>query len=206
MMEISFEFETAKAIPIETTDVRRLGAAKWAAHATARFCSVIDVPGVLRGRLQGALENIAAEASDDARRFLLVGTDAVALAPLVFFVADHELSRQDEADFLWDCSAILPPAALRVETQHLGVGFSSTLAQRKDGSDFGTRRWLFFGQGLTVGALLGPVAPYTLAVVEPIAEIILAGAKVEGFSPRANEERVEELAGSVVKFGEDWQA
>ncbi|MFF5625247.1 hypothetical protein [Microbacterium sp. LWH10-1.2] len=206
MMEIGFDFELAKAIPVETADVRQLGAAEWAAQAVSRFTAVVDVPVALRPRLQGALESVAAEVSDDARRFLLVGTDAAVLAPLVFFVVDRELTRQEQADFLWAPSAILPPASLRVETAHLGVGFSSTLAQREDGVDFGTRRWLFFGQGLTAGALLGPVAPYSLAVAEPIAESILSAARVEGFVPLANHDRVEELLAAVVRAGDEWKA
>jgi len=205
-MQITFDFEMTSAIPVDIDDIRRLGVAEWAADAAARFTAAVDTPVELHDRLRSALSSVASEASDDARRFLLVGIDALALAPFVFFVTDGELTRQEQAEFLWSPTAILPPAPLRSETEHLGVGFSSTLAQREDGVDFGTRRWLFFGQGRTAGALLGPVAPYALAVLEPVAERILATARAEGFVALHADDRVTELESAVVRAGDDWKA
>ncbi|WP_217178562.1 hypothetical protein [Streptomyces sp. AC495_CC817] len=204
MMDISFDFERADAIPISILDDGVQSPQEWAAAARAAYTAAVAVPEELQPRLEGALATLAARATPDARSFLLVGTDAAALAPLTIVVARSEFTRAEQAEFLWSPSAVLPPAPLRVEAEHLGVGFSSTLAQREDGEDFGTRRWLFFGRGMTVGAVLGPVAPYLLAVVEPLAEGVLHGMRVDGFEPLPNEDRVAELVSAVVRIGDEW--
>lgn len=206
MMDIFFDYERADAIPISIGENGPQSPAEWAAGARSEYTAAVEVPEELHARLERALETLATRATPDARLFLLVGPDAAALATLTIVVAQSEFSRQEQAEFLWSPTAILPPAPLRVETEHLGVGFSATLAQRENGEDFGTRRWLFFGSGMTIGAVLGPVLPYLLAVVEPLAEGVLNGMRVDGFTPLLSEERVAELVSAVVKKGDEWQA
>ncbi|MFE6996019.1 hypothetical protein ACFVAE_08700 [Microbacterium sp. NPDC057659] len=207
MSDISFDYPRGSAIPIAHDDGTQQTAAEWAAQTAAEYASAVTVPEQLRARLEHALTTLAAESTTGTNRFLLVGTDALALAPFTIVVAQNEFTRDEQAEFLWSPSAILPPGQARIETDHLGAGISSTLAQREDGADFATTRWLFFGQGLTVGAVLGPVPPYMLAVVLPTAEEILKRMQVSGFTPLpGGEERVDELVAAVIRGGDEWQA
>ena len=103
-----------------------------------------------------------------------------------------------------DDAALLPPTTEIVETDHLGPGFSTTLLERHGDHDFGFRRWLFVGQNATLGAVLGPVAPYGLAFVEEVAAGILRASELEGFEPATDRTRLEELDRAVTRVGEDW--
>jgi hypothetical protein len=69
---------------------------------------------------------------------------------------------------------------------------------------FATRRWVFPGEDAAVSAMLGPVAPPALAVVEAIAEQVLASTRVRGFQPVENRARLDALHAAAQRSGEAW--
>lgn len=177
----------------------------WARAAAEDFGVRAGADADLVRRIEGALDDLVAMSTDDRRTMLLVSRPTGAIAPLTVFVSDAPLTERQQADFLWSPSAVLPPTPERTASENLGEGFSATLLQREGGRDFATRRWLFFGEDRTVGALLGPVmVPYALAVLAPLAELALAGSRVPGFAPADAEQRISELEQACARAGEAW--
>lgn len=203
-MELALAYAPDRVIPVPAERVSPSERAAWARRAAEDFTRETGAHSDVAARVEAALVEVAAQADDDRRLLLVVGVDGGVVAPLMISVITHELSRQEQADFLWSNTAILPVTPRLTETDALGTGFSSTLAQRENGLDFATRRWIFFGDGATVCAMLGPVVPYGLAFVEPFAEAVLASASLSGFVPRADPERLDELVSAVVRPGDDW--
>ena len=177
----------------------------WARRAALRFGETAGADAALVRRIEAALDQLVQLAQADRRTLLLVSVPGAAMAPFTIFVSETAPTLQEQAEFLWSPNAVLPPTPGRTPSAHLGEGFSATLLHREPERDFATRRWLFFGSDRAVGALLGPVlAPYALAVLEPIAEDILAGSRVDGFVPDAAEARLAELEAACARAGETW--
>jgi len=200
-MQITIAYDEDRSIPVPVLPAAER--ATWAEQTAAAFATRVGGGDRLRQGVAAALDRLAVLADDDSRLLLLIGADGAVLAPLLLFVVPHELDEREQADFLWQSSALLPPTPTVVTTTHFGTGFSSGLAQREDGTDFSTRRWLFFGSGMTVAALLGPVAAQGLGLVEGVAEALLEASSLEGFVPCedvAKAERLEAL-GSPVQEG-----
>ena len=203
-MELAIAYAPDRIIPIPSERLSPQEQAAWARQAAAEFARATDAHSDVAAQIEAALASVAAQADDDRRLLLVVGIDGGVVAPLMISVITHELSRQEQADFLWSNTAILPVTPRLTETDSLGTGFSTTLAQRENGLDFATRRWIFFGEGATVCAMLGPVVPYGLAFVEPFAEAALASTSLTGFVPRVDPARLDELVAAVVRPGDDW--
>lgn len=203
-MELAIAYAPDRVIPVPAERLSPQEQAAWARQAAADFIRDAGAHSDVAAQVETALVAVAAQADDDRRLLLVVGVDGGVVAPLMISVITHELSRQEQADFLWSPTAILPVTPRLTETDALGTGFSATLAQRENDLDFATRRWIFFGEGATVCAMLGPVVPYGLAFVEPFAEAALASASLSGFVPRADSERLDELVSAVVRPGDDW--
>jgi hypothetical protein len=202
-MQITIAYDEDRSIPVPVLPVAER--ATWAEQTAAAFAARVGGGDQLRQGVASALDRLTVLADDDSRLLLLIGADGAMLAPLLLFVVPHELDEREQADFLWQPSALLPPTPTVVTTTHLGTGFSSGLAQREDGADFSTRRWLFFGSGMTVAALLGPVAPLGLGLVEAIADALLAESWVEGFVPREDVAKAQRLDALASPAQEGWR-
>lgn len=203
-MELEITYAPDRVIPVPAERLSPQEQQAWARQAAADFTRDAGAHSATVAPIEDALRAVMAGVDDDRRLLLIVGVDGGVVAPLMISVITHELSRQEQADFLWSNTAILPVTPRLTETESLGTGFSSTLAQRENGLDFATRRWIFFGEGATVCAMLGPVVPYGMAFVEPFAEAALASATLSGFTPRVDQERLDELVAAVVRPGDDW--
>lgn len=204
-MNLTLNYDPSRIIPVPFERRTPEGHAAWAHRAAADFVREAGLHPDAVQRIQAALVPLASEADDDRRLLLVVGMDGAVVAPFIIAASEHEMSRRDQAEFLWSNTAILPATPRLTETDGFGVGFSSTLAQRADGYDFATRRWIFFGEGMTVCAMLGPVVPYGMAFVEPFAESALVTSSIEGFAPKRDRTRVDELVSAVVRPGDDWE-
>lgn len=205
MTTIDFTYPGDHAVPVPFEQRSPAEHAEWA-EATARELAprFADVPD-FASRVEAALADLASRADDAHRLFLVISPDGSGMAPLVVSVADAPLTRAEQAAFLWSPSVILPPTPDETETAHLGAGFSVTLLQEENGVQFATRRWLFLGENGAVGAVLGPVAPYSLVIVEGVAELILEGSRVDGFVPSTDRTRIDELHAQSVRSGESWK-
>ncbi|CAN7207358.1 MULTISPECIES: hypothetical protein [Microbacterium] len=203
-MDLALSYAPDRIIPIPGERLSPQEQVTWARQTAEDFARDAGAHSTVAAQIETALLAVAAQADDDRRLLLVVGVDGGVVAPLMISVITHELSRQEQADFLWSSTAILPVTPRLTETDALGTGFSSTLAQRENGLDFATRRWIFFGEGTTVCAMLGPVVPYGMAFVEPFAEAVLTTASLSDFVPRSDPERLEELVSAVVRPGDDW--
>ncbi|MFC4140721.1 MULTISPECIES: hypothetical protein [unclassified Microbacterium] len=203
-MEIALEYAPDGVIPVPTERLSSAESAAWARETAAGFARDLGSDDEVGTRIESALLAVRAQADDDRKFMLIVGADGGVVAPLMISVIAHELSRAEQADFLWSNTAILPVTPRLTETEALGTGFSATLAQRENGLDFATRRWIFFGTGATVCAMLGPVVPYGMAFVEPFAEAALSSAALSGFVPRPDPARLDELVSAVTRPGDEW--
>lgn len=201
-MQITIVYDEDRSIAVPVLPPAERAA--WAEQTAAAYASRVRGGDSLRLGIVAALVRLTALADEESRLLLLVGADGAVLAPLLVFVVPHELSEREQADFLWHPSALLPPTPTVVTTTHLGTGFSSGLAQRENGADFSTRRWLFFGSGMTVAALLGPVAPLGLGLVDGIADELLKASSVEGFVPRDDVAKAERLDALASPSREGW--
>lgn len=204
-MELKLEYDPSRIIPVPYEQRTLDGHTDWAHRTAVDFVQAAELHTDVTARIEDALTTLAGEADDDRRVLLVVGMDGAVVAPLIIAASLRELPRQEQADFLWSNTAILPATPRLTETDGFGVGFSATLAQREHGYDFATRRWIFFGEGMTVCAMLGPVVPYGMAFVEPFAESLLVASSLEGFVPKQDRTRVDELVSAVVRPGDDWQ-
>lgn len=204
MTQLRLNFSDERAIPVDFAGGAEPDRARWAADTARSFCERSGIDTAHLQRLTGALVGLYALTDGDRRALLLVSADAQVLAPLTFTVADTQLSPRERGDFLWSPSALLPPTTALTETEHLGTGVSSTLLQREQERDFATRRWLFLGETSTVGALLGPVAPYGLSAVEETAEQVLQTSSLEGFVAVADPDWALRLEAAGVRVGDTW--
>ena len=203
-MDLTLNYDASRLIPVPFERRTSEGHAAWARRAASDFVQASGLHGDVVPRIEAALVPLTSEAGDDRSVLLVVGLDGGVVAPFVIAASPYEMPRQEQADLLWSNTAILPATPRLTETDGFGVGFSSTLAQRADGYDFATRRWIFFGEGMTVCAMLGPVVPYGMAFVEPFAESALVTSSIEGFVPKSDRTRVDELVSAVVRPGDDW--
>lgn len=204
-MDLALNYDETRVIPVPHESRTQTEAEQWARRAAAEYEQLVPLHPQSQERVQRALADLAMRTSDDQRLLLVVGVEGAVLAPLMIAINPEELSRREQAEFLWSNTAILPPTPRITESEGFGPGFSSTLAQQEAGNDFATRRWLFFGEGLTLGAMLGPVPPYGLAFVEPFAEALLASSSASGFVPKQDRSHVESLLSAVTTFGDGWQ-
>ena len=203
-MQINLRHDPDWSIPVPHVERPTADRALWARETANRFAATAGLDDAATERVAAALDDIAGATGDDRRSMLLIGADARVLAPFTIFAAAEPIAEHERAAFLWSSSALLPPTTEIVETDHLGPGFSTTLLERHGDHDFGFRRWLFVGQNATLGAVLGPVAPYGLAFVEEVAAGILRASELEGFDPATDRTRLEELDRAVTRVGEDW--
>lgn len=203
-MQINLRHDPAWAIPVPHVERSDAELALWARESAHRFAADAGRDDATAERLAAALIDIAAATGEDRRSMLLIGADARVLAPFTVFAAAEPISDEEQAEFLWASSALLPATTEVVETEHLGAGISATLLERHGDHDFGFRRWLFVGRNATLAAVLGPVAPYGMAFVEEIAAGILRASELEGFAPATDRVRVEALDRAVSRAGEDW--
>lgn len=159
---------------------------------------------IIAERVASALRDIAAASQPDQLSMLIVGAGGRVLAPLIVLLAAEPLDPAEQAAFLWSPAALLPPAVEAVESDGLGAGVSVTLLERHGDWDAGFRRWLFLGANATVGAVLGPCAPYGLAFAAPIAEQVLRDSTAEEFLPSGDRARIAELVAAGAPQGESW--
>ncbi|WEK61972.1 MAG: hypothetical protein P0Y60_04220 [Candidatus Microbacterium colombiense] len=203
-MELAIAYAPDRVIPVPAERLAPHEREAWARQAAEDFTRDSGVHSQVAAQVEAALLAVAEQADGDRRLLLVVGAEGAVVAPLMVSVITHELSRQEQAEFLWSNTAILPVTPRLTETESLGTGFSTTLAQRENDLDYATRRWIFFGEGATVCAMLGPVVPYGMAFVEPFADAALASATLSGFVPRADPARLDELVAAVVRPGDEW--
>ncbi|HEY9306984.1 MAG TPA: hypothetical protein VIP82_04190 [Microbacterium sp.] len=203
-MQINLRHDPERSLPVPHVERSADERALWARETAYAFAAREGFDDAAAERITAALNDIAGATGDDRRNLLLIGADGRVLAPFTVFAASEPLAEAEQAAFLWSASALLPPTTEVVESAQLGAGISVTLLERHDDHDYGFRRWLFVGQNATLGAVLGPVAPYGLAFVEGVAGSILHESVLEGFLPSADRTRVEELDAAVVRAGEDW--
>ncbi|MEV4687497.1 hypothetical protein [Microbacterium sp. LWH3-1.2] len=204
-MQITLRHDPERTIAVPHAERSAAERTVWAREAAYAFAARNDVEEAVADRLSLALEDIASATGDDRRNLLIVGAEGRVLAPLTVFAAAEPLAEAEQAAFLWSPSALLPATTEVVESEQFGPGFTATLLERHGDHDFGFRRWLFVGRNATVGAILGPVAPYGLAFVEEIAAEVLRESALEGFVPTSDRTRVDQLDSAVVRVGEEWQ-
>jgi hypothetical protein len=203
-MQITLRHDPERSIPVPHAERSTEERVRWARETGYSFAARAGLGDDSAQRIAAALDDIAGTTGDDHRNLLLLGADARVLSPLTVFVADEQVPDDQQAAFLWSSRALLPATTEIVETEHLGVGISATLLERHGERDFGLRRWLFVGENASLGAVLGPVAPYGLVFVEEVAAVILRESTVEGFLPVSDRTRVEALDRAVTRVGEDW--
>jgi hypothetical protein len=203
-MQINLRHDPERSLPVPHVERSADERALWARETAYAFAAREGFDDATAERITAALSDIAGATGDDRRNLLLIGADGRVLAPFTVFATSEPLAEAEQAAFLWSATALLPPTTEVVESAQLGAGISVTLLERHDDHDYGFRRWLFVGQKATLGAVLGPVAPYGLAFVEGVAGSILHESVLEGFLPSADRTRVEALDAAVVRAGEDW--
>ncbi|WP_106816893.1 hypothetical protein [Microbacterium timonense] len=203
-MQITLRHDPARTIPVDdalrSPDERTI----WARESAYAFAARNGLDDAAAERIALALEDVAAATGDDRKNLLLVGAEGRVVAPLTVFAAAEPLTDAEQAAFLWSPAALLPATTEVVASEHLGPGFSATLLERHGDHDFGFRRWLFVGENATVGAVLGPVAPYGLIFVEDAAADVMRESTLDGFIPARDDTRVRELDAAVTRVGEDW--
>ena len=203
MTQLDISYPEDLCIPIDPTSG---DPELWAAATADGFgeATGLDPDGV--SRVRAALTGLMRLAEPSSRLLLVVAPEARFLAPLRITVSDDALSRDEQAAYLWSTDAILPPTAELLETPELGAGITVALLQKQGDIQFATRRWLFPGENGAVGALLGPVQPYGLAVVQPTADAVIEQLHVEGFIPAADRTDLERWEAAAGRSGESWTA
>ena len=201
MTDLDIAYPAHRCIPIEPSSADH---ASWADEASKAYGldTELDDEGVKRVRV--ALLDLARLVDSSSRLLLVISPDAAVLAPLRLTLSAEPLTRAQQAEFLWSTDAILPPTAEVIDSDDLGAGITVALLQQQGEIQFATRRWLFPGQNAAVGALLGPVPPYGLAVVQEIADPIIEQMRVDGFVPTADRAGLERFEAATVRGGEGW--
>ena len=201
MTDLDIAYPAHRCIPIDPPAAEH---AAWARETAQVFGADtgLDASGV--ERVAAALTDLARLADPVSRLLLIVTPDAAVLAPLRITVSAEPLDHAAQADFLWSTDAILPPTAEVIDSDDLGAGITVALLQQQGEIQFATRRWLFPGQNAAVGALLGPVPPYGLALVQEIADPIIEQMRVDGFVPTADRAALERFEAATVRGGEGW--
>ncbi|MBY6060025.1 hypothetical protein [Microbacterium esteraromaticum] len=205
MSEFELNYRTDLAIPIAPI-ASVAERTEWARSRAQEFITASTLVAEAADRIEAALADLAGKADDDSMIALLVSEDASVLAPLTIYTTAQPMSDRAVARFLSTPATLLPPTGQTTQTQHLGVGFSSTLLESSDEVNYSTRRWVFFGESSTVTALLGPVIPaQAIALVEPIAEVFLEASRAVDFEPAQDPHRVTRLLAMTEKVGDKWE-
>jgi hypothetical protein len=204
MTDFELNYRTDLTIPVPPmSSEERVG---WARRTAQEFVTAAAPSGGAVERIEQALLDLSSKADDDSLLALLVSEDATVLAPLLIYTTGAPMTDVEVGSFLVTDAAVLPPTGQSVPTQHLGEGFSSTLLERAGDVVYATRRWVFFGQNSSVAVALGPVVPAQgLALVEPIAEVILDASSAGGFVPEMEPRRIERLVAATNRTGDAWQ-
>jgi len=203
-MELEIIHPDRHVVPVPHAPRTPSEAAAWATDTARAHAAASGASPALAARIERALADLVQRTDPSATLMLVVSGDGHALAPLRITVTDEALSREGQAELLWSPSAVLPPTAQETETAFLGTGFSVTLLEQADGALYATRRWVFLGEGAAIAVVLGPVAPLALALVEDVAEVVLAGSRLDGFVPIADRTRIDELHAATIRSGEAW--
>lgn len=201
MISLDIVYDENRCIPIEPPPGDPTA---WADDTARAFGARADLDEAAIDRVAKALVDLTRLATPERRILLVASIDAAVLAPLTITVSEDALSEAEQAEFLWSRDAVLPPTVEVIETEELGAGVTVALLQREGERQFATRRWLFAGAAGAVGALLGPVTPYGLSLVEESAGHVLASSHFEGFTPAADREIVERFEAASARAGERW--
>lgn len=205
-MRLEYGIPESFAIPVPARIDDPGERAAWARQAVESLPGFADLPEGAADRHVALLDDLARLADAETALFLVISRDGSMSAPFSVYATGEPMSSSEIAEFLATPTALLPPAGTSVSTPHFGEGFSSTLIEGVRGAEYASRRWIFFGEGADVAAMLGPVVPAAiLAFVELTAEAILAVSSIAGFVTSSTAPaRVAALAAAAERAGDPW--